>query len=287
MKRQCVLILFAVISAAHAQFSPMLLQNASYWGDGKAEFDIYNAQLMRDGQLRQCEMLVILTPQLVDAATLTLANDPKQAGLLPTIRMNEIATVPRGLFVEQLSVAALWRMDSMSLARLDFAGTDSIGNIAKRVEEKREANASHWTYAVRSYRENIDSKPLSATTGTALFYDEIPLRIRTIDFSKASGGFDIQLAQSIANAGKESVEFKTAKLSWKIDDRNIEVTLQHAGGTDVLKLDRDFPFLMREWRMADGSSLKIKRSLKADYWNYGKNGDREKALNNPMLQHPD
>ena len=287
MKRRYALILFAVMSTAHAQFSPMLLENASYWGDGKAEFDIYNAQLMRDGQLRQCEMLLILTPQLVDAATLTLANDPKQAGLLPTIRMNEIATVPRGLFVEQLSVTALWRMDSMSLARLEFGGTDSIGNIAKRVEEKREANASSWSYAVHSYRGYIDAKPISASPGTALFHDELPLRVRTIDFSKTSAGFDVQLAQSIATTRKESVEFKPAKLSWKFDDRNIEVTLQHAGGTDVMKLDRAFPFLLREWRMADGSSLRMKRSLKADYWNYGKNGDREKALNNPMLQHPD
>jgi hypothetical protein len=45
--------------------------------------------------------------------------------------------------------------------------------------------------------------------------------------------------------------------------------------------------LLREWSAADGSHLKLKNSLKMDYWNYGKNGDRERALNNPMLRHPD
>jgi len=67
----------------------------------------------------------------------------------------------------------------------------------------------------------------------------------------------------------------------------IEVSAQHSGGIDRFVLDRDFPFLLREWQMADGSKLKLKRGLKADYWNYSKEGDRERALKNPMLQHPD
>jgi hypothetical protein len=65
------------------------------------------------------------------------------------------------------------------------------------------------------------------------------------------------------------------------------VTVQHAGGTDRFLLDSDFPFLLREWNLADGSRLKMKYGLKADYWNYNKNGDRERALKNPMLRHPD
>ncbi len=265
----------------------MLLQNASYWGDGKAEFDIYNAQLMRDGQLRPCELLLILTPQLVDPATMTLAADPKQPGALSTIRMGEIATIPRGLFLEQMSVAALWRMDTMSVARLEFAGTDSIGNIAKRIEEKRDANNVSWSFSAQTYRERTEAQAIPATAGTAIFYDELPLRVRTIDFRKATGEFDVQIANSISGPAKVAMEFKPAKIAWKLGERSIEVTVRHAGGTDAFVLDRDFPFLLREWRMADGSQLKIKRSLKADYWNYSKNGDREKALNNPMLQHPD
>jgi hypothetical protein len=31
----------------------------------------------------------------------------------------------------------------------------------------------------------------------------------------------------------------------------------------------------------------MKRSLKVDYWNYNKPGDRERALADPMLRHPD
>ena len=63
--------------------------------------------------------------------------------------------------------------------------------------------------------------------------------------------------------------------------------LQHAGGADEFTLDHDPPHLLREWKAADGSRLKMKRMLKVDYWNYNKNGDKERAFNNPMLRLPD
>jgi hypothetical protein len=39
--------------------------------------------------------------------------------------------------------------------------------------------------------------------------------------------------------------------------------------------------------VADGSQLKLKRSLKIDYWNYNKLGDKERARADPMLRHSD
>jgi hypothetical protein len=63
--------------------------------------------------------------------------------------------------------------------------------------------------------------------------------------------------------------------------------VQHDGGTDRFMLDRDFPYLLRKWEGADGSKIQMKRSLKIDYWNYHGLGDRQRALLNPMAQHPD
>ncbi|HEX4641638.1 MAG TPA: hypothetical protein VH252_09635, partial [Chthoniobacterales bacterium] len=80
---------------------------------------------------------------------------------------------------------------------------------------------------------------------------------------------------------------KPAKISFKTSEREIDVTVEHAGGADHFILDRDFPNLLRQWNAADGSRLKMKRSLKVAYWNYNKPGDREKALTDPMLRHPD
>jgi len=79
-----------------------------------------------------------------------------------------------------------------------------------------------------------------------------------------------------------------AKLKFKTNDREIAVEIRFDdGATEYLTLDRDFPFLLREWKTADGSNYKLKNSLKVDYTKYLKEGDREKALKDPMLRHPD
>ena len=77
--------------------------------------------------------------------------------------------------------------------------------------------------------------------------------------------------------------------TWGVDatERKIDISIQHDAGTDRFVLDGNFPFLLREWSAADGSHLRLKNSLRIDYWNYNKPGDRERALANPMLRQPD
>ena len=49
MGRLSVFLFLFLAGRAFAQFTPALLQNNSYWGDGKAEFNIYDAQIVRYG----------------------------------------------------------------------------------------------------------------------------------------------------------------------------------------------------------------------------------------------
>ena len=65
------LVITAMASApAQAEFTPGLLANDSYWSDGKAEFDIYDGQLMRARELHRCEVLYILMRERIDPKTL-------------------------------------------------------------------------------------------------------------------------------------------------------------------------------------------------------------------------
>src|SRR5205085_8076672 len=132
-----VIVLLFGAALSYAQFIPTLLQNRSYWGDGKSEIDFYQVDFIRDGEPHQCELLLILTPLFVDRNSMVVIDDPKSAGALPVIRMNEVATVPRGITTELRAIEAVWRMDFMSLARLSFAGNDVVGNISKTVRENR------------------------------------------------------------------------------------------------------------------------------------------------------
>ena len=63
------------MESAAAQFTPAFLQNDSYWANGKAEFDIYDAQIVREGQARPCEVLHILVREAFDPKQWTKVDD--------------------------------------------------------------------------------------------------------------------------------------------------------------------------------------------------------------------
>jgi hypothetical protein len=230
---------------------------------------------------------MILTAEFVDPKTFVQSDKAKPPDALPVIRMTQTAVVPRGLLVEQRSVDALWRMDSMSLARFWFTGTDGIGHIIRTIAETRAASGVTWTCSSDTYRSKTEKPSIPSPDGTAVLYDELPLRARTIDFSKPTGNFAVQLGRSITTPQEQEFLFQPATLSYQVNDRAIAIDLKHESGTDKFLLDRDFPFLLREWKAADGTQWKLKNSLKAPFATYNKPGDRERALKDPMLRHPD
>jgi hypothetical protein len=272
------------ITGALAQFNSAFLQNNSYWGDGKAEFDIYDAQIVRYGQPRPCEVLHILVREPFDPKQLVKPDDWKRPGMISVLKLNQILHVPTGIYVSQQMHSNFWRIDDGQLLKFSLTSNDSCGNTFK--EARRTENQFEYKY--HTYWDGMaDGKANLAPPANGCFYDELPLRVRTIDFTKGNGQFELQLAPTTINSKKDEVVFKAATVSFTMAEKFITVSVQHDAGKDQFTLDREFPFLLREWNTVDGSYLKLKRSLKIDYWNYNKVGDKERALSNPMLQHPD
>ena len=279
----CALLL--VSSAAHAQFSPALLQNNNYWNDGKAEFSMYGAQIVRYGEPRESEVIHILVREPMDPKQFVKPEGQPRPDSFPVLKMNQILHVPTGLYVYQQMHSAFWRVDNAQLQKFSLTSNDSCGNTYK--EARRNGDA--FAYDYRTYWDGMAGGSENVKPpANGYFYDELPWLVRTLDFSKPTGEFEVQLAGSTINSKKDTFAFAPAKGSFASDNKRfINVKLQHAGGADEFILDRDPPHLMREWKAADGSRLKMKRNLKVDYWNYNKNGDKERAFNNPMLRLPD
>src|SRR5437660_12392755 len=105
IKQRCsvgfVLIFVASIKLGSAQFTPAFLQNDSYWANGKAEFDIYDAQIVREGQPRPCEVLHILVREPFDPKQWTKVDDWKRPGVVPVVKLNQNLHVPTGVYVYQ------------------------------------------------------------------------------------------------------------------------------------------------------------------------------------------
>jgi len=267
-----------------AQFAPGFLQNNSYWNNGKAEFNIYGAEIVRYGQPRSCEVLHILVREPFDPQQFVKADDWQRPGIIQVLKLNQILQIPTGIYVYQQMHSNFWRVDDGRLWKFSLTSNDSCGNTYK--EGRR--NGDQFAYEFHTYWDGMaDGKVNVSIPPNSYFYDELPLLVRRIDFSKPTGEFEIQLAPTMIKSKKDECVFKPAKVEFRIGEKFTNVSIQHEAGKDQFVLDRGFPYLLREWTAADGSHLKLKRSLMIDYWNYNKVGDKERALSNPMLQHPD
>ena len=361
MKTLLWVMLFFTARGTLAQFSAAFLQNEKYWNDGKAEFDIYDAKLMREGALRDCEVTHILVREPFDPQQLVKPDDWEKPGMISVLKMNQILHVPTGLYVCQQMHSAFWRIENGALLKWSLTSNDSCGNTFKLAHLAASARSQDipnlaaatgvevaipkngWKYNYSTYWDTMaEGAEGFDLPRAACFYDELPMRVRTIVFSTVStakpnrpetgvsaggaesrpavsetgvpvapdgkeseqglaanrdrprtssttasagsGQFEIQLAPSVINSKKDKVVFTPANVSWQKTEREILVTVAHSGGTDRFTLAPQFPYLLREWKMADGGELRLKQSLKVDYWRYNKPGDKERALADPALQ---
>jgi hypothetical protein len=269
---------FLVVRAtsAQAQFTPALIQNASYWNDGKAEFNIYDAQIVRYGQPRHTEVLHILVREPFDLKQYVKPDNWQRPGVIQVLKLNQILHIPTGIYVYQQMHSNFWRADNGRLAKFSLTSNDSCGNTYKEARRYGEIFSYQW----HTYWDGMDGGRLRLKLPPdGFFYDELPLRVRTIDFaSKPSGDFQIRLMHSIINSKRDTFSWKPAQVHYETGEHGIYVTVEHDGGSDRFLLDPEFPHLLRKWEAADGSRLQLKRSLKIDYWNYHGVGDRRRAL---------
>ena len=273
---------------ARAQFGSRWLQDEKYWGDGKAEFNIYDAQEVRYGQPRASEVIHILVREPFSKRDLVKAEPASKAGTYPVLKLNQILHVPTGVYVYQQMHSAFWRADSGALVKATLTSNDSCGNTYKEFRALAGPAAwfgGGWRYEWRTYWEGASAgEETVRAPKDAVFYDELPMRVRTIDFGAAQTPFEIQLAPSVIRSKKDDVKFAPASVAWSRAGHDLVVKVTAGKLTDEFLLDGEAPHRLREWRMSDGGKLTLRRSLKIDYWNYNKPGDLERALGGPEHQ---
>ena len=258
-------LIVSAVPVGFAQFVPAFSRTPAIGTTAKPSSTSTTRQIMRYGSPRQTEVLHILVREPFDLKQFVKPDDWQRPGVIQVLKMNQILHVPTGLYVYQQMHSNFWRVDNARLAKFSLTSNDSCGNTYKEARRGGEIFTYQWhTYwdGMADGRENVTLPP------NGFFYDELPLRVRTIDFSKPSGDFEIQLAPTIINSKKDNLVWKPAQVHFESTERAIYVTMQHDVGTDRFVLDRDFPYLLRKWDAADGSRLQLKRSLKVDYWNY-------------------
>jgi hypothetical protein len=272
---------------AATAFSSAWLGDA-HWRDGKAEFNIYEGTVSRYGQAQPAEVIHILVREDFASEAHVKADDWERPGVYPVLKLNQVLRVQTGIYVYQQMHSAFWRVGDDQdkggrLIKWSLTSNDSCGNTFKIADREGE----RWKYRYDTYWEGmVAGSEDFAVPPDGIYYDELPARVRSIDFGKESGAFTVQLAPSVINSKRDKIAFAPAAVDFTTDRGagQVMVTVTHAGGKDVFTLDAAPPHLLRVWRPAAGGELRLKQSLKIDYWNYHNLGDRERALNDPALR---
>lgn len=283
-------------AGAQGQWSTKWLQEEAYWGDGKAEFNVYEAREVRYGQPRGSNVIHIYEREAFDPAELVQANDPKQPGTHPVIKLNQVLYIPTGIYSQQQMHSSYWKPDTGQLLKATLSSSDSIGNTYKELRALtgwRSWLRGGWSFHWHTYLQGqSEGNETIHADKDATFYDELPMRVRTIDFSAGAGTFAIPLAPSILGAKAEKITFTPATIEWRRRSSTyaqpsgvtghgaITVTVKLRGSLteDVFILDAKPPYHLREWRKSDGGTLRLQRSFKIDYKAMNKLGDQARLL---------
>ena len=257
-------------SLATAQpFSSTLLQDEALWGDGMAEVALFSAKEKRYGTLRDTEVRHIVVREDFAADAQVKADDWQDPGTYPVIKLNQIITVPTGSYRYDQGHSAFWRVPDGQLIKFASTTNDSCGLSYKQGNLQ---NGS-WRYRAFTYWEGMTEVDSTANPPAgALSYDELPFKLRTLNWGKITL-FEAPLLESVIDSKADALSWTPAAFAVDRTPDGWRVTVKHAKGTDRLTFDRASPHALRRWLRWDGSSLERTHLIRIPYWELNKSGD--------------
>jgi hypothetical protein len=264
-----LLLTCANSAAATSPFSGTLLEDESIWGDGKAEYTVYDATLLRYGVPRQTEVRHILVREPFSAKTLVKANNWQSADTYNVLKLNQIIRVPTGSYRYDQMHSSFWKIDGGDLLKFSLSSIDSCGNTYK--QGRLIGNKLHYqAFTYWEGMDEVDSRvELSSNT---LFYDELPWKLRTLNWNKGST-FTSPLIPSTIHSRSNPIKTSPAKFTITSSGINWQVTVKHAQGIDIFSFAKESPHRLVKWTKWDGGELILRSSVRIPYWKLNKPGD--------------
>lgn len=263
--------LLPAVAGAASPFSPALLQDR-LWDDGKAEYDVFDAVEMREGIARPARVVHLIVKEPFNAKLRVKADRPPS---IDVIKMNQVIDVPTGAYGYHQMHSSFWERATGALLKFSMTSNDSCGNAFKEgwIDGRRLRLLFHtyWDGEGDGERE----LPLPSD---GVFADELPMKLRMLArFDPAQ--YTISIFPSVVGSKLGNPAFSTAKVRVlpPAPDGSIRVEVSLPGGVDRFTFQKAAPHVLALWSRPDGSSLRLRKSLRLDYWNHHAPGD-EKLL---------
>lgn len=263
----------SAVPLAAVPFTDRLLRNEALWGDGQAEYAIYDAVEVRYGIPRSTEVRHIVVREDFAASEQVKADDWRVRGTYRVFKLNQIITVPTGTYRYDQGHSAFWRADTGDLIKFAHTTNDSCGLTYK---QGNRTAGGHWRYRAFTYWEGMSEIERSVSPpDNALFYDELPFKLRLIDWDRVTT-FTAPLIPSVIGSKADALEWGPATFSITRTERSWNINVTHPLGVDRFDFALAAPHGLLRWEKWDGGSLVQKHSVRLPYWDLNRPGDERR-----------
>lgn len=269
----------ATSATATSPFTDCLLRDEALWGDGKAEYAVFDATERRYGVARETEVRHILVRETFAADERVKADDWREPGAYPVIKLNQIITVPTGSYRYDQGHSSFWRADSGELLKYAHTTNDSCGLTYKQGDR----DGPRWRQRVFTYWQGMSETDTRAQPPPdALFYDELPFTLRLLDWpalAKTGGTprFVAPLMASVIGSKADPLTWTPAAFSVERAEAANEpawcVKVAHARGEDRFVFAAASPHGLLRWERWDGTALTLRHVIRIPYWELNRPGD--------------
>lgn len=249
-----------------------------YWFDGKAEVNLYHTSIVIYGTPREGNGVAqIVVTERHRGDQLVKADDWQQPGLVDMLKFNDVWSVPTGIYRYEQMLSFFFPQNSLRLAKMTLASHEWCGNTFKELVNYQDRSS----YAFNTYWDGQGNGRFEVDFPADLVvYDALPVQLRALRFAAGlTTRLNLLPRQRSSKATRPEWHTATLRVGEKAklavpagDYEAWPVTLEHAGGTDRLWLEAEFPNRMLRWEAANGDRLELRKALKLAYWELNQPG---------------
>ena len=248
------------------------------WGDGRAELSSYRGTVMRYGEPRAAELVLIYVTEPLARETLIKDDDAPPEGRVQVLKLNSALRFQTGIYPYSVMTSVFAPVDAyyahrFTPAKITMTAQEWCGHVFFGVWPGPDHFASRGMSYFASEGERDERVEVAAG---ALYEDALPIQLRELDGPFAGGGdWEGTLVPSIWRARQAHVPLRPVRATiTRTREGNLHRFTLRAGELErVYDVEAEGDRRLLGWRDGDGEELHIVATERLPYWQLNSPGD--------------
>jgi hypothetical protein len=263
------------------------------WGDGRAELSGYRATVLRYGELRSAEVMLLYVTEPMNRRTWIKDDDARGDDRVGVLKLNyslkfQTGVYPYSVMTSVFSPVDRYRTEPFAPVKVTLSAQEWCGHVFHAVWPGEDRFASQ----IFSYFASEGEAHGEVTTPSGTLYeDALLIQLRELDGHFANGGdWHGPLVPSLwatrrAHRTLAPVDATITRARSTLDGTPVtRFELRYGGYQRTFDVEVAEPHRVLAWRCSDGEDVRLLQSTRLAYWELNRNGDERhrEALGLPL-----